>query len=81
MRNVLTAAVKVGVTLAVAALATWALNLGVDIGDGAKLLEEGLFVVGVAVVNAVINVLSTKFPFLAPVFSLGLAKEAPTYTA
>ena len=80
MRNVLTAAVKTGVTVAVASLGAWLLSLGIDIGDGAELLENGLFVVGVAVVNFLINELSKRFPWLATLFSLGLAKDAPTYT-
>lgn len=79
IRALVTAAVKTGVTVTVAALVAWLLSLGIDIGEAAVALETGLFVGMTAVTNFLINAASQKWTWLAQVFSLGLSTGAPAY--
>lgn len=80
MRNVLTAGVKTGVQVGVAALISWLASVGIEVaGETAQLLETGAFMVGTAIIAAFLNWLESKFPVLSKIFSLGLAQSPATY--
>lgn len=77
MRDIITAAVRTGVQVAVAATVGWLAGVGVAVDSQA--LEVALFAVATGLVTAGLNWLQTKLPWIGTVLSLGLSKQTPTY--
>lgn len=77
MRDVLTAGVRTGIQVAVAAIVAWLTQRGIEVDEQA--LEIALFSVATGVITMLLNVAQAKFPILGVILSLGLSKSTPTY--
>lgn len=77
IRDLITAGVKTGVQVAVAAGVAWLLNLGIEVD--AVAVETAVFAVVTGAVTMVLNALGSKFPIVNTILSFGLSGNSASY--